>query len=134
MADRNSRSTTNDTASLLTEAPPNTHFVDPSSDEQKIGEAVAVFAGAGIRKREAVILVTTQVRRSFIENRLRADGHDLAQIANRDNWSREANRQYYLAYARLPNSLLMRSANGFIAVSAPTFSSSFSSSSMVMSF
>jgi len=65
------------TTSLLTDTQPHCHIVYPSSDEQKIDEAVAVFASAGIRKGEGVILVSTSERRAFIESRLQCDGHDV---------------------------------------------------------
>jgi hypothetical protein len=68
------------TVSLLNDPEPHSHFVYPSSDECLISEAVATFAGAGLRKGEAVILVTTETRRAFIERRLEAGDHKIALL------------------------------------------------------
>lgn len=68
------------TASLLKDPQPHSHIVYPSSDECLISEAVATFAGAGLAKGDAVILVTTDTRRAFIERRLEAGGQNIALI------------------------------------------------------
>jgi MEDS: MEthanogen/methylotroph, DcmR Sensory domain len=71
---------TDKTTALLTDPEPHSHIVYPSSDECRISEAVAVFAGTGLSKGDAVILVTTETRRGFIGTRLECGGHDLALL------------------------------------------------------
>jgi hypothetical protein len=71
---------TSKTASLLIDPQPHSHIVYPSSDERLISEAVAMFANAGLRKGDAVVLVTTGARRKFIQDRLQDDGHDIKAL------------------------------------------------------
>jgi len=66
------------TASLLKDA--HSHIVFPSSDEEKIDEAVSFFADAGIQNGEAVILVCRNGRRELIEGRFRAAGRDVEAL------------------------------------------------------
>lgn len=70
------------TASLLTDPQLHSHIVYPSTDEALIAEAVGVFASSGLRKGEAVVLVTTEARREVIERRLKADGLDVRSVEN----------------------------------------------------
>jgi hypothetical protein len=58
------------TTSLLTDPEPHSHIVYPCANETLIGEAVVTFASAGLRKGDAVILLTTKPRRELIEDRL----------------------------------------------------------------
>jgi len=74
---------TSKTASLLTDPQPHSHIVYPSTDESLIAEAVGVFASAGLKKGEAVVLVTTEARREVIERHLQADGFDVRSLENR---------------------------------------------------
>jgi hypothetical protein len=67
-------------ASLLTEAAAPCHIVYPCTDENLISEAVCTFAAAGLRKGDAVILVTTERRREMIESRLRAEAFDVEAL------------------------------------------------------
>jgi hypothetical protein len=71
---------TSKTASLLTDPQPHSHIVYPSTDEALIAEAVGVFASAGLKKGDAVVLVTTEARRVVIERQLQADGFDVRSI------------------------------------------------------
>jgi RecA-superfamily ATPases implicated in signal transduction len=73
---------TSKTASLLTDPQPHSHIVYPSTDEALIAEAVGVFASAGLKKGEAVVLVTTDARRGVIECHLKADGFDVRSFQN----------------------------------------------------
>ena len=61
-------------SSLLTDPPK--HIVYPCADENRIAEAVGTFAAAGLGRGEAVVLVTTGVRRVMIEHHLEAQGFD----------------------------------------------------------
>ena len=63
-------------SSLLMDANPPSHIVYPCADENLIAEAVGTFAAAGLRKGDAVVLVTTELRREMIERRLRGEGFD----------------------------------------------------------
>jgi hypothetical protein len=68
------------TASLLTDPQLHSHIVYPSTDEVLIAEAVGVFASAGLKKGDAVVLVTTEARRVVIERQLQADGFDVRRV------------------------------------------------------
>lgn len=61
-------------SSLLTDPPK--HIVYPCADENRIAEAVGTFAAAGLGRGEAVVLVTTGIRRVMIEDHLEAQGFD----------------------------------------------------------
>jgi hypothetical protein len=67
-------------ASLLTNPQLHSHIVYPSTDESLIAEAVGVFASAGLKKGEAVVLVTTAPRLEVIEQHLAADGLDVKNL------------------------------------------------------
>src|SRR6478672_10192717 len=71
---------TSKTTSLLTDPEPHSHFVYPSADEHLIAEAVGTFAGSGLHKGDAVVLVTTKPRREAILHRLNADGLDVWKL------------------------------------------------------
>lgn len=68
------------TTSLLTDPQPHSHIVYPCADETLIGEAVVTFASAGLRKGDAVILVTTKARRELIEDRLTEESFDVKEL------------------------------------------------------
>jgi hypothetical protein len=74
---------TSKTELLLTDPQPHSHFVYPSSDEGLVSRAVSVFANTGLRKGDAVVLVTTATRRAFIESQIAADGHNV-ELLERD--------------------------------------------------
>ncbi|MFN0104996.1 MAG: MEDS domain-containing protein [Bryobacteraceae bacterium] len=65
------------TSSLLTDAKPPSHIVYPCADENLIDEAAGTFAASGLRKGDAVVLVTTELRRQAIERRLKSESFDI---------------------------------------------------------
>lgn len=67
---------------LLTDANPPSHIVYPCADENLIADAVGTFAASGLRKGDAVVLVTTEHRREMIERRLKGEGLDPQVIQN----------------------------------------------------
>src|SRR6185295_17399923 len=71
---------TSKTTSLLTDPQPHSHIVYPSTDENRIAEAVGTFASAGLRKGDAVILVTTEARREAIEQRVKSENLDVQNL------------------------------------------------------
>ena len=62
---------------LLAEPLARDHVVQLYRDERFLAEAVALFAGVGIGKADAVILVATPSHVAAIEKRLEAEGFDL---------------------------------------------------------
>jgi hypothetical protein len=66
---------------FLREANPPVHIVYPCANENRIAEAVAIFAVSGLRQRgEAVVLATTDLRREMIERHLKDEGFDVPAI------------------------------------------------------
>jgi MEDS: MEthanogen/methylotroph, DcmR Sensory domain len=66
---------------FLTEANPPIHIVYPCADENRITEAAGAFAVSGLRKRgDAVVLVTTDLRRQTIERHLTDEGFNIQAI------------------------------------------------------
>jgi KaiC/GvpD/RAD55 family RecA-like ATPase len=61
-------------AAILTDPHPYGHIVYPYTDEALVGKAVALFAGAGLRNGEGVILVMTAAHRDSITLRLVTEG------------------------------------------------------------
>jgi hypothetical protein len=57
------------------------HLVHLYTDETQLAEAVCLFAGAGFRTGEAVILIMTEAHREPIRERLRMEGFDLEEMA-----------------------------------------------------
>jgi hypothetical protein len=74
---------TSRTTSLLTDPQPHSHIVYPCADESLIGESVVTFASAGLRKGDAVILITTNARRELIEDRLTKESFDVKSLQAR---------------------------------------------------
>jgi len=64
----------------LAEPLPRDHVVQLYRDERALVDAVALFAGVGIGKGEAVILVATSSHLEAIERRLEADGFDVGDL------------------------------------------------------
>jgi KaiC/GvpD/RAD55 family RecA-like ATPase len=64
-------------AAILTDPHPYGHIVYPYTDEALVGQAVALFAGAGLRNGEGVILVMTAAHRDSITLRLVTEGYDV---------------------------------------------------------
>jgi hypothetical protein len=56
------------------------HFVLPYNDERTLIEALALFAGAGLGKGEAVVLVVTADRAAALRERLQRDGFEVADL------------------------------------------------------
>lgn len=56
------------------------HLVHPYSDEQTLIEALAVYAGVGLGKGEAIVLVVTPEHAASLRARLQADGFDVEDL------------------------------------------------------
>ena len=67
-------------AAILTDPHPYGHIVYPYTDEALVGEAVALFAGAGLRNGEGVVLVMMAAHRDSITLRLVAEGCDVEKF------------------------------------------------------
>lgn len=66
------------TASILANPNPGNHIVYPYTDENRLVEAVGIFAGSGLCTDEAVVSITTYPHRRAIEQRLKACGFGVA--------------------------------------------------------
>src|SRR5579864_5479887 len=64
-------------AAILANPHPCGHIVYPYTDENLVGHAVCLFASAGIRDGEGVILIMTSGHSESIKLRLRAEGFDV---------------------------------------------------------
>jgi hypothetical protein len=67
-------------AAILTDPHPYAHIVYPWTDEALVGEAVALFAGAGLRNGEGVVLVMTAAIAIPLPLRLLTDGFDVETL------------------------------------------------------
>jgi len=67
-------------AALLTDPHPCGHIVYPYTDEAQLAEAVCLFASAGLRKGEAVILVMTKAHCEPLRQRLESEGFDIPEL------------------------------------------------------
>jgi len=65
---------------ILCNPEPRGHIVYPYTDEAQVAEAVCLFASAGLRKGEAVILVMASAHCDPIRERLSEEGFDLAAL------------------------------------------------------
>src|SRR5688500_15120271 len=65
-------------AAILANPHPCGHIVYPYTDENLVGQAVCLFASAGIRDGEGVILIMTGDHCEPIKLRLRVEGFDVA--------------------------------------------------------
>lgn len=65
------------TAALLANPHPQCHIVYPYTDQTHIAEAVSMYAAAGLSNGETVVLITTAIHWTAIEERLRGDGFDV---------------------------------------------------------
>jgi hypothetical protein len=63
-------------ASLLVNPHPGGHIVYPYTDEGLVGQAVALFASAGLRNKEGVILIMSENHFESFKLRLRLEGID----------------------------------------------------------
>jgi MEDS: MEthanogen/methylotroph, DcmR Sensory domain len=78
---RNLKETTNPTATeILTNPHPAGHIVYPYTDETHIADAVSLFASAGLRKGEGVLLIMASIHCSPIRQRLESLGFNLAEL------------------------------------------------------
>jgi hypothetical protein len=64
-------------AAILTNPDPCGHIVYPYASENQVSDAVCLFVSAGLRKKEAVILVMTRNHHGPIRERLISEGFDL---------------------------------------------------------
>ena len=64
----------------LTNPHPCGHIVYPYTNESQVAEAVCLFAGAGLRKGEAVLLVMTADHHKPVRERLKDEGFDLQHL------------------------------------------------------
>ena len=64
----------------LTNPQPCGHIVYPYTNESHLAEAVSLFAGAGLRKGEAVLLVMTADHHKPVRELLGDEGFDLQQL------------------------------------------------------
>jgi hypothetical protein len=68
-------------AAILSNPQPCGHIVFPYTDESQVAEAVCLFASAGLRKGEAVVLVMTQAHCEPILERLEREGFDVRALS-----------------------------------------------------
>jgi hypothetical protein len=67
-------------AAILTDPHPCGHIVYPYTEETLVGQAVALFASAGLRNGEGVILVMTASHCESITLRLVTEGYDVEAL------------------------------------------------------
>src|SRR5882757_10872058 len=69
-------------AAILTDPRPCSHIVYPYTDERHVTDAVCLFASAGLRRNEAVVLIMADNHCDPIKRRLEAEGFDLTALQN----------------------------------------------------
>jgi MEDS: MEthanogen/methylotroph, DcmR Sensory domain len=67
-------------AETLTNPPPSSHIVYPYTDESQIVDAVSLFASAGFRRGEGVLLIMASIHCGPIRQRLEAQGFNLTEL------------------------------------------------------
>ena len=67
-------------AALLTNPHPCAHIVYPYTDEGLVGQAVCLFASAGLRQGEGVILILSAANYDAYTLRLVVEGHDVEAL------------------------------------------------------
>ena len=67
-------------AALLADPHPCGHIVYPYTDKNLVGQAVCLYASAGLRNGEAVILIVRQANYETITSRLWREGFDLQTL------------------------------------------------------
>ncbi len=65
---------------LLTDPHPCTHIVYPYTDEVLVGQAVVLFASAGLHKGEGVVLILSRANYDTYLSQLGTDGHDVEDL------------------------------------------------------
>lgn len=83
--------------SILSHPHPRGHIVYPYTDEEHVSHAVALYASAGLKDGEAVILLMTRAHMDPIDLRLRAIGH-----LNTEHLQRSGQLTYAVAEKLLP--------------------------------
>jgi hypothetical protein len=64
----------------LTNPDPRGHIVYPYTNETQVADAVGLFASAGLRKSEAVLLIMTNAHCEPVRRRIEEQGFDLAEL------------------------------------------------------
>jgi hypothetical protein len=67
-------------AAILTNPHPGGHIVYPYTDENLVAQAVCLYASAGLRNGEAVVLITTRSHYAPIDRRLTAEDFDTEEL------------------------------------------------------
>ncbi|MGH7530666.1 MAG: MEDS domain-containing protein [Gemmatimonadales bacterium] len=67
-------------SALLIDAPVNRHFAQLHRDAQELADAVALFAEAGLRRGNGVVILATPAHRELLLQRLRDSGPDPASL------------------------------------------------------
>src|ERR1700674_1505490 len=67
-------------AAILTNPHPGGHIVYPYTDENLVAQAVCLYASAGLRNGEAVVLITTRSHYAPIDRRLSAEDFDTEEL------------------------------------------------------
>jgi hypothetical protein len=67
-------------AALLTDPHPCAHIVYPYTDEALVGQAVCLFASAGLRNGEGVVLILSAENHDAYLLRLVTEGHDVESL------------------------------------------------------
>jgi hypothetical protein len=65
---------------ILTEPHPCGHIVYPYTDERHAVEAVALFAGSGLKNDEGVIIIATEPHCDLVKHRLQSGGFDIKRL------------------------------------------------------
>jgi len=68
-------------AAILSNPQPCGHIVYPYTDESQVAEAVYLFASAGLRKDEAVLLVMTEAHKKPVLERLEQNGFNVEELS-----------------------------------------------------
>jgi hypothetical protein len=71
-------------AAILTNPHPCGHIVYPYTDENRVERAVGLFASAGLREREGVILIMSSEHSQPIKLRLQSEGIDVQACESSD--------------------------------------------------
>src|SRR5450432_259693 len=67
-------------AEALTNPPPSSHIVYPYTDKSQIVDAVSLFATAGLRRGEGVLLIMASIHCGPIRQQLEAQGFNLTEL------------------------------------------------------
>jgi hypothetical protein len=70
-------------AAILIDPHPCGHLVYPYTDENLVGQAVCLFASAGLRNEESVILIMTRSHCDPINRRLEGEGFNLRALQDK---------------------------------------------------